>query len=187
MVRPKKFGYNEETASNNTFQSVDGNEDWQEVAQKALKQFDYFVDKLRDYGVKVNVVEDTDDADCPDAIFPNNWITTHRDGTIITYPMYSEKRRAERREDVVVDLEKNYGFDRRYSFEYYEEKDKFLEGTGSMILDRENKIVYASISVRTDLHVLEKFAVLMNYRKCMFYSYSNDSLIYHTKHSEKQL
>lgn len=181
MVRPAHFGFNEETAESNTFQTKEGNLNTEEISQNALKEFDDFVSKLRDQSIDVTIIEDTSDPVKPDAIFPNNWFTTHESGTIITYPMFAKLRRTERREDIVNQLENSHKVSKRYSFDYYEKKNQFLEGTGSMVLDRLNKIVYACLSNRTDIQLLEKFVVLNGYQKIVFHAVDPEGIpIYHT-------
>lgn len=181
MIRPKHFGYNPETAVNNAFQSIDGSENIDQIKKEALIEFDNMVSVLKDHDIDVLVFEDTENPIKPDSVFPNNWFTTHSDGKIVTFPMNAVSRRSERREDIVDQLQKDYNFKKRYGFEYLEEEEQFLEGTGSMILDRDNRIIYACLSPRTDIRTLEKFAVLINYNKIIFHSFDeNDLLIYHT-------
>lgn len=181
MVRPANFGYNTETAGNNAFQTNDKTLDPGEINTKAQQEFDVFVAKLKAAGVEVIVIEDSPAPLKHDAVFPNNWFTTHEDGTLITYPMYAQMRRLERREDVIEDLVEKYGFDKHIRLENREQMERFLEGTGSMILDRDNKIVYACRSIRTDEGLLDEFALWMGYEKIIFESYDNNGLpIYHT-------
>lgn len=181
MVRPANFGYNLETAENNAFQKEKVGLSSKEITDAAIKEFDSFVDLLRSNGIQVQVIEDTKSPIKPDAIFPNNWFTTHADGTIITYPMYAEVRRLERREDVIKDLESRSPKMKRYGFEYFENENKFLEGTGSMILDRENKIVYACLSPRTNIEILDKFSILKGYQAVFFTALDRTGgEIYHT-------
>lgn len=180
MIRPKHFGFNVQTADNNTFQSDSGELSVEEIAKRALAEFDQLVEKLRSHGVVVDVIDDTDDPVKPDAVFPNNWFSTHADNVLITYPMFSELRRAERREAVVDTIAEKYHISRKYAFEQFEEQDQFLEGTGSMVLDRERKILYACISERTDIRMLDKFCVLRGYSKVTFTAMSDDVAIYHT-------
>ena len=181
MIRPANFKFNEETAENNAFQTKDIGLSSKEVAVKAVKEFDNFVSILLDNGIEVEVIQDTDKPIKPDAIFPNNWFSMHQDGTIITYPMHAEIRRPERREDIVEMLIAKVKSPRRYGFEYFEEDGKFLEGTGSMILDRANDIIYACLSPRTHVKVLEKYSVLRNYSKIFFTALDRSGLeIYHT-------
>jgi len=180
MIRPKQFGFNPQTSDNNTFQSDSGDLSADEISKRALVEFDQLVAKLRSHGVVVDVIEDTDAPVKPDAVFPNNWISTHEDDVIITYPMYSELRRAERREEIIDTISEKYHVARKYAFEQFEEQDQFLEGTGSMVLDREHKILYACISKRTDIRMLDKFCVLRGYTKVTFTAVSDDVAIYHT-------
>ncbi|MBT8190877.1 MAG: amidinotransferase [Bacteroidia bacterium] len=180
MIRPANFGLNTETAENNTFQSVDDNIDINTIKNEALKEFDAVVKELKYHDINVLVVEDTKNPVKTDAIFPNNWISTHEGKIIVSYPMWSENRRLELREDIVELLQEKYGFDKRYGFEYLVKDSQFLEGTGSMILDRSNKMIFASLSPRTHIKALEKFAVILGYQKMIFHSWHKGSLIYHT-------
>lgn len=178
MIRPVAFTYNAETAVNNKFQ-VAGND---EAAQtKALKEFDAFVDTLRSNGADVTVVNDTPVPHTPDSIFPNNWISFHENGTIILYPMYAVNRRAERKQTVLDALNHKFNIAKTIDLTQYEQDSIFLEGTGSMVLDRENKIAYACISERTNKKLLEDFCEKMNYTACAFTATdSNGDEIYHT-------
>lgn len=181
MIRPAMFGFNEETAVNNAFQENDGSMTTDEIQAKAVLEFDSMVEKLRNYDIKVIVIEDTPKPVKTDAIFPNNWISFHEGGYVVTYPMFSEIRRHERRDDIIKQLGESHIINKQYSFNYYEEKGEFLEGTGSMILDREHHKIYACLSERTNIKVLEKFAVLSNYEKMIFHAVDPDGMaIYHT-------
>lgn len=181
MVRPAFFGFNHETAANNAFQVFDTKYSNEKIHKSALKEFDGLTELLKSKGVEVVIEEDTSKPRKPDAIFPNNWISFHENGSIVTYPMFSTIRRKERREVIVKQMMEKYGFDRRYSLEQYEEQNTFLEGTGSMILDRTNHIVYACLSPRTDPTVLDKFCTLMDYDRLVFNAVDRDSQpIYHT-------
>ena len=181
MVRPARFGYNEETAKSNHFQSAEGKDD-QDVHQKALAEFDEAVRTLQKNNIDVLVIDDTLEPYTPDAIFPNNWLSTHQNKILITYAMESPIRRQEIREDVLRKLEEDYGFNKEYNFQHYvEEEGLTLEGTGSMILDRENRIVYACLSSRTTIQLLSKFGILMNFKPIYFFAFDkNDLAIYHT-------
>lgn len=180
MIRPANFQFNEETAANNAFQTA-GEYDNEAIKNKAIEEFDAMVAILRSKGITVEVIQDTDEPVKPDAIFPNNWISFHADGTVVTYPMYAENRRIERREDIIDALGDKYQVNKRYTFDYYESEEKFLEGTGSMLFDREHNIVYACLSPRTDIKVLEKYSVLMGAKKIAFRSVDRDGQdIYHT-------
>jgi len=180
MIRPKRFGFNPQTANNNTFQSNSGDMPVDEISRRAVHEFDKLVGVLRVNGVVVDVFEDSAEPAKPDAVFPNNWISTHEDDVIITYPMFSELRRHERRKVVIDAISEKYLVTRKYAFEQYEEKSEFLEGTGSMVLDREHKILYACISKRTDIRMLDKFCVLRGYSKVTFTAISDEVAIYHT-------
>ena len=180
MIRPKHFGFNPETAANNTFQQDSGALTAQEISAKAIAEFDGFVRILRDHGVQVDVIEDSDTPVKPDAIFPNNWFSTEADGTLITYPMFSPARRTERRGDVIAGLSAKFRVSRHYSFEVYEEQDRFLEGTGSLVLDRVHRIAYACISERTDMILVEKFCIVRDYTPVTFHAVYGGKPVYHT-------
>lgn len=181
MVRPANFGFNAETAENNAFQTKELIDTPEVICQKAQSEFDEMVATLRSHGVNVEVVQDTPTPVKPDAIFPNNWISMHESGKVITYPMYAKNRSIERREDIVSLLEDKFNFKKRYSFEQYEDENVFLEGTGSMILDREHKKVYACLSERTDIHLLDKFSRLVDFQHIAFNSVDRNGFpIYHT-------
>lgn len=181
MVRPAHFGFNEETAASNAFQVNDTTLSGAEIQAKALAEFDELVAKLRAVAIDVIVIEDTIEPYTPDSIFPNNWVTFHEDGTVITYPMYAQKRRLERREDVIELVNQKFGVTQRYEMEAYEADDMFLEGTGSMILDRVNKIAYACLSPRTDVTVLDEFCEIRGYEPVTFLAVDQKGLeIYHT-------
>ncbi len=181
MIRPANFGFNDQTAGNNAFQSDDKDESSADIAKKARAEFDQMVKTLRSNGINIIVAEDTVSPKKPDAIFPNNWISFHVNGAVITYPMFAPNRRIERREDIIEDLDKTFKVDRRYTFEHYEEDEMFLEGTGSMLFDRDNKIVYACLSQRTDARLIDKFCVLVEYERQVFHSVDRNGMpIYHT-------
>ena len=181
MVRPANFGFNEETATNNAFQILDTSLNTQEISKKAIEEFDVLVEKLKNAGVNVIVAEDTSKPIKPDAIFPNNWMTTHDDGTIITYPMYAPVRRLERNELIIDQITEQFELKNRKHLEHFEDSNRYLEGTGSMILDRVNKIVFACLSPRTDELLLDKFCELTDYQKMIFHAVDNKAQdIYHT-------
>lgn len=181
MVKPAHFGYNEQTASSNAFQKKDTKLSPEEIQSRAVQEFNDFVARLREEGIEVEVAEDTDSPAKPDAVFPNNWVTFHQNGTVVTYPMYAELRREERREDILKGLTEKFGFDNRIYMEQYELRDRFLEGTGSMILDRPNKIAYACVSPRTDVGLLNEFCEKLEYEKVDFTAVDDqDQEIYHT-------
>lgn len=181
MVRPAHFGFNPETATNNAFQSLDPDLSAEQVKHKALQEFDEFVSRLREAGVQVHVVEDTDAPVKPDAVFPNNWVTFHQDGTVATYPMHAPTRREERREDIIEQLSSQFEVNNRIKFENTEAEDRYLEGTGSLILDRPNRIAYACLSPRTEAGLLETFCKKMGYKPVAFTAVDGDGrAIYHT-------
>ena len=178
MIRPVGFGYNAETAVNNAFQ-VHSNEE--NVQQKALEEFDDFVALLQANGVDVIVVEDTPLPHTPDSIFPNNWVSFHNDGTVLLYPMYAFNRRAERKEHVLETITRKFAIKKKIDLSSYEEKNIFLEGTGSMVLDRDERIAYACISPRTNEKVLDDFCRQMNYTPILFAATDGNGMaIYHT-------
>jgi hypothetical protein len=178
MIRPVDFKFNEQTAGNNMFQiaSSDSN-----VQTQALKEFDGFVDLLRKNDVDVTVVDDTLQPETPDSIFPNNWVSFHEDGSVYLYPMFSENRRLERRRDILDGLKENFEVNHISDLSFYEQQYAFLEGTGSMVLDRTNKIAYACLSVRTDEEVLNNFCMLTGYQPVPFQAVDGSNFpIYHT-------
>jgi hypothetical protein len=170
MIKPVSFRYNEQTAVNNYYQIVLDNLSAEQTQEKALLEFNNFVDILQNIGVNVIVIEDTKELDTPDSIFPNNWVSFHADGTIGLYPMCAENRRDERREDIFDVLVDEYGFkiEEIKDFTEFEEHAKYLEGTGSMVLDREHKICYAAISIRTDEIAVMQFCKEFGYRPVCF-------------------
>ncbi len=180
MIEPVAFGANAETAESNIFQQ-DG--DIGDTQAKALLEFNALVEKLESHGVNVIVVQDTIEPRTTDSIFPNNWITTHSDGTVVLYPMESRSRRQERREDILEILESEHGFSysRILDFSPHELSKKYLEGTGSLILDRVNKIAYACYATRTDKDLLDLWAQSLGYTVCGFSAaVASGDQIYHT-------
>ena len=170
MIKPVGFRYNEQTAVNNYYQKVLDNLTDEQTQEKALNEFNTFVDKLRKVGVNVVVIEDTEYPDTPDSIFPNNWVSLHSNAMIGLYPMCAENRRDERREDIFDTLVDEYGFTIKgiKDFTEFEEHDKYLEGTGSMVLDHVNMICYAAISIRTDEIAVMQFCDEFGYRPVCF-------------------
>jgi hypothetical protein len=181
MVRPANFGFNEETAASNAFQTKDESLSHAEVSRLALAEFDAFVDKLRSAGVDVIVAEDTNRPLKPDAVFPNNWVTFHQNGTIVTYPMYASVRRLERRDDIIRSIQERFRVEQKIQLQEYEDIDQYLEGTGSMIIDRPNRLVYACLSPRTHPDLLVRYCKLMGYTAVPFHAVDEEGLeIYHT-------
>jgi hypothetical protein len=179
MIRPVRFGFNAQTAVNNAFQIADANQ--QEVEKKAIAEFDDFVEKLRNAHVDVTVVEDTPEPHTPDSLFPNNWISFHSNGTIVLYPMFAENRRLERKPTVLAAIKNKFLIQQTEDMSVYENKQLYLEGTGSMVLDRDNRFAYACLSPRTDRQVLEDFCTRMNYTPVVFNSMDEKNQpIYHT-------
>jgi len=172
MMEPVAFRYNEQTAANNYYQQILDNLTPEQIQEKALSEFTDFVNILREKGVDVIVIKDTVNPDTPDSIFPNNWVSFHEDGVVAFYPMYAENRRDERREDILDVLVDDHDFKVKYikDFTKFEEKAKYLEGTGSMVLDRENKLCYASISIRTDEQAVLQFCDEFDYTPVCFTS-----------------
>ncbi|WP_255486792.1 citrulline utilization hydrolase CtlX [Mucilaginibacter sp. SP1R1] len=179
MIRPVSFGFNEQTAESNAFQNRDANQ--QAVQDKALAEFDGFVNTLRVNGVNVTVIDDTAQPHTPDSIFPNNWVSFHTDGNVFLYPMQAKNRRLERREDIISKLEDTFKVGHVIDLSRFEAENKFLEGTGSMVLDRQNKIAYACLSPRTDKQVLEFFCEQAGYKAISFEAVdAHGKAIYHT-------
>lgn len=178
MIRPVRFGFNSETAVNNAFQ-VQTNDDT--AQQQALKEFDNFVQLLRQHQVDVLVIEDTAIPFTPDSIFPNNWISFHNDHTICLYPMFAPNRRQERKTPALNLIKQTFHTQHIIDFTHYENDNLFLEGTGSMVLDRENKIAYACISPRTSLELLQAFCNKTGYKAVWFDAVDGKAqAIYHT-------
>lgn len=178
MIRPVDFKFNEQTAGDNKFQVAGEQEN---VQHQALAEFDGFVNILRENDVDVTVISDTLDPATPDSIFPNNWVSFHDDGTVFLYPMHSPNRREERRKDIIDYLGKTFEVSHLTDLSFFEQQHLFLEGTGSMVLDRTNKIAYACLSIRTDKEVLENFAMLSGYEVVAFQAVDAHNFpIYHT-------
>ncbi|GGH06384.1 citrulline utilization hydrolase CtlX [Mucilaginibacter phyllosphaerae] len=179
MIRPVAFGFNAQTAGSNAFQKQGS--DQQAVQQKAVQEFDGFVNVLRDNGVNVTVISDTAEPHTPDSIFPNNWVSFHDNGDIFLYPMQAQNRRLERREDIIRQLEEKFKANHVIDLSRFEANNEFLEGTGSMVLDRENKIAYACLSPRTHAEVLKAFCDYTGYKAVTFDAFDqNGQAIYHT-------
>ena len=168
MIRPVSFYMNEQTAVNNYYQKKLEGLSNEQVQDKALSEFDGFVAKLRTAGVNVEVFDDTPDPSTPDSIFPNNWVSFHESGKVWLYPMYAINRRLERREDLLESLSEKFEIESVDGFLDWEMDNKFLEGTGSLILDRQNKIAYAAISERTNPDVLADFMEKTGYTVVSF-------------------
>ncbi len=182
MIEPIAFGFNEETAKNNYFQTEQKGFD---IQFRALSEFKMFVEKLRSKGISVITIKDTLDPHTPDSIFPNNWVSFHRDGKVVLYPMFASNRRVERREDIIETI-KEQGFEVAEIDDWSlpETQGHFLEGTGSMIFDHDNKIAYGSVSLRLDENLFREFCEKYGFTPVVFHSFQTvgeERLpIYHT-------
>ena len=185
MIRPVAFRMNEQTAVNNYYQKVMDRLHPETVNAKAQQEFDAFVDKLRGVGVNVVVVDDTLNPDTPDSIFPNNWVSFHENGDVALYPMFAENRRSERREDILDMLEdKGFVIENIVDYTSAEEDGIFLEGTGSIVLDRENHKAYCALSPRADEELLIEYCEDFEYTPVIFEAFQTvdgeRKHIYHT-------
>jgi hypothetical protein len=183
MIRPVCFHFNEQTAESNAFQQTEAAKQNKELTQtNALREFDEMTVQLQVLGVEVLVFEDTKEPFTPDSIFPNNWVSFHEDGNICLYPMQAENRRLERRMDIIDTLREKFEINEVIDFTDFEQENKFLEGTGSLVLDRINKIAYACLSPRTNLDVLAAWKTKMPDWQVINFGASdeNNKEIYHT-------
>ena len=178
MVRPARFDFNEETAQNNYFQQASGSES---VSEKAVEEFDTFVRLLRSNDVDLTVVQDSPEPWTPDSIFPNNWFSSHITGELVLYPMFAENRRKERKREVMELLRRKMNHRKVVDLTHWEEEEEFLEGTGSMIFDRDRRVAYCCRSPRTSEKVLAEFCSRMNYDAMLFDAVdAKGNAIYHT-------
>ena len=169
MIRPVNFRMNEQTAVNNYYQKVIANLLPATVNANAQNEFDAYVEKLKSFGVHVIVVSDTLEFDTPDSIFPNNWISFHKDGTVGIYPMFAENRRLERREDILEEIEEEgFVIENIVDYTSAEEEGVFLEGTGSVLLDRINRKAYCALSPRADEDLFIEFCEDFEYTPIVF-------------------
>ena len=179
LVRPASFGFNPETAASNAFANAAG----EDAADAVLREFDAVAQRLSGAGVEVLVLEDAPDPPKPDAIFPNNWVSFHADGTMVLYPMESPTRRREREPERLATLLRESGFDirRTVDLSHHERHGRFLEGTGSLVLDRPGRRAFANLSPRTDAHVIADFDDRMDYATLLFDARDRSGRpIYHT-------
>ncbi len=180
MIRPAAFGFNEETAADNYFQTnpcISA----EALQQKALEEFDNMVAMLRHHDIEVMVIEDTAIPPKPDAVFPNNWLATSPDGVLAIFPMSAPSRRPEKRDDILQQLAREFIVNDLQDWSEYEVEGRFLEGTGSMVIDHDNKMIYASASERTSIPVLEKYAAANGYQAIVFVATDKNSHpVYHT-------
>jgi len=178
MVIPTHFSFNDETACNNEFQKKSDSLDTNKIAKEESIRF---INLLKEAGIEVIAVEDTMDPITPDSVFPNNWFSTHDDGTFVLYPMFAKNRREERKDNFIQNIKQNFPIKKTIDLSFYENQNEFLEGTGSMVLDRENKIIYACSSPRTSKIVLDDLAKQLGYQVVLFSAYGKThQQIYHT-------
>lgn len=180
MVRPARFGFNPQTADSNRFQQDRADE---ADAARALAEFEALATALRAAGVRVCVAEDTPEPAKPDAVFPNNWVSFHRDGTVVLYPMQAPNRRLERRMDVLGEVERTLGYRCVHLLDLSgeETRGRFLEGTGSLVLDHVRRVAYACRSPRTDASLVREWAAQLGYEAELFDAVGADGTpVYHT-------
>jgi hypothetical protein len=176
LVRPKTFHSNPETAADNHFQKKGHGE---EYAAQANRELDGLLAALGNHGIATTVFEITDNLDTPDAIFPNNWFSTHRTGELVLYPMKAANRRTERRIEIIRFLEQE--FDKTFDMSGFEDSGRYLEGTGSLVLDRKNRVAFAALSERTDPSLLRTWCKTLGYYPVLFTAVDgNGRPVYHT-------
>ena len=183
MVRPANFSSNTETLETNKFQSgLNINDSQESIQSLAIEEFDNMVNLLRDHQITIFDLDDIKELNNTDALFPNNWVTFHQDNTAVIYPMMAKSRRKEKRNDILKYLEEfeSFRIEKVVDLSYLEKDGFFLEGTGSMVLDRINKIVFACESSRTSINALEVFCKKLNYSSVVFEAVNDDLPIYHT-------
>lgn len=177
MIEPVRFGFNEQTATDNRFQKDTGGE----LQQQALAEFNAFVQLLRDNRLAVMVIPDSPEPHTPDSLFPNNWISFHSDGSLVLYPMYAPNRRLESKQAVLDQVRNTFQVSRMIDLRHFEMEGHFLEGTGSMVLDRLNGVAYACLSERTHESLFNEFCRIMDYRPVAFHAFDlSGAPIYHT-------
>ncbi|MBL7999243.1 MAG: amidinotransferase [Candidatus Kapabacteria bacterium] len=179
MIEPVCFGFNDQTAASNSFQHITDSID--NPQKNALREFTEFVSELREAGIDVTVIQDTEIPHTPDSIFPNNWFSTHDDGTLVLYPMATPNRRAERKEYVIQSIKEQCHTQRVTDMSSSENNGMYLEGTGSMVLDRKNAVSYCALSHRTHRKKAEEWCAVMGYTPIFFNTHqTNGTSIYHT-------
>ena len=180
LIRPRSFQFNAETAASNEFQSKT-EADESVIQQTAIAEFERFADSLRLKGINVLIFDDTEKPEKPDAVFPNNWVSFHADGTLILYPMCAASRRSERRTDILAKLAQDFWIEKFIDLSGFEDENRFLEGTGSIVFDHVNKIAYACLSPRTDEELFIKISRHLAYEPLSFRAAdANGKEIYHT-------
>ncbi|PPK86434.1 hypothetical protein CLV84_3361 [Neolewinella xylanilytica] len=181
LVRPANFARASETVADNSFQEPVSNESFREIGRRAIAEFDHFVGLLNRVGVTTHVFEDQPEPVKPDAVFPNNWFSTHENGTIITYPSFWPQRRLERREDILTYFRDNFDVTQHLDLSVWEAEDLFLESTGSVLLDRRARVAYACLSQRCSPEALHRWCELMEYQPITFHGHdARGEVIYHT-------
>ena len=182
MMRPRHFGYDPASAKTNAFQVREGAENKEYIQKQAIAEFDHAVSQLRETGVNVVMLQDTDEPAKPNAVFPNNWVSFHRDTKVVLYPMMAENRRNERRPEIFDEMQAaGLEFDEFIDITHYEQEDKYLESTGSVIFDYPREIAYACVSERTHPEVLRKLSEIMRFEPVIFDAFDRDGKpIYHT-------
>jgi hypothetical protein len=182
MVRPASFGFNPDTAPSFMFKREITDANRKEIERRARIEFDLLAGRLRDAGAEVIVLEDKEDLNTPDAVFPNNWVSFHHDGSVVLYPMLAPSRRPERRRDIIEKLETSgFRVSKVIDLTRHENQGRFLEGAGSVVFDHAERIAYAGISPRTDEQVLNELCEKLAYRPVTFRAFQeNGDLILHT-------
>ena len=182
MVRPVSFGFNPDTAPSFLFQREITDANRKEIERRARMEFDLLAGRLREADVEVIIFEDKEELNTPDAVFPNNWVSFHHDGTVVLYPMFAPSRRPERRRDIIEKLQTGgFRVSRVLDLTHHENQGKFLEGTGSVVFDHTDHIAYANISPRTDFSVLKDLCSSLGYNPVTFQAtYENGDPIFHT-------
>ena len=182
MVRPASFGFNPDTAPSFLFQREITETNRKEIERRARIEFDLLAGRLREAGVEVIIFEDQEELHTPEAVFPNNWLSFHHDGTVVLYPMYAPSRRPERRRDIIEQLQSGgFRVSRVLDLTHHESQERFLEGTGSVVFDHTDYIAYANSSPRTDITVLKELCSALGYNPVTFQAtYENGDPIFHT-------
>src|SRR5438105_6663814 len=181
MLRPASFGFNPDTAPSFMFQRETTEANRKEIERRARGEFDILAGRLRDAGVEVLIVEDKEDLNTPDAVFPNNWVSFHHDGTVVLYPMLAPSRRPERRRDIIDKLQASgFRVSRVIDLTHHENEGRFLEGTGSVVFDHADHLAYANLSPRTNSDVLDELCTTLRYKSVTFQAkYDNGDPIFH--------
>ena len=182
MVRPASFGFNPETSPSVVFQREITDASRREIERRARIEFDILAGRLKDSGVNVIIAEDKEELHTPDAVFPNNWVSFHHDGSVVLYPMFAPSRRPERRRDIIEKLQaRGYRVSRVIDLTHHEDKGQFLEGTGSVVFDHIDHFAYANISPRTSPDVLKDLCSTLGYQPITFRAvHESGEAIYHT-------